>query len=158
MPKCEGPLYLKHQFTIDGLWNLLWGGNHLGRPFFAFWFVTALFVAAIVHRLMQNFPVWVPWAMALCGLGVVYWAGPALANVPLSAGVAWPSLIFVLAGVAFRKMRSRIDLGLKAGLALFAVGALLAGSGVAAPLDMKQADFGTPTSVWPWLPLSVQVC
>lgn len=137
-------LYFKHQFTADGLLNLLWGGNHLGRPFSAFWFVTALFVAVILLRLMQYLPQWVPWVLALFGLAVAYAAGPALANIPLSAGVALPALIFVLAGVAFRRMRSSVDLGVKSGLAMFVTGALLAVSGLAAPLDMKQADFGTP--------------
>jgi len=137
-------LYLSGEFKPEGMFKLLWGGSQLGRPFSAFWFVTALFIAVIILRLLQHLPSWTAWAIAAAGLVAAYFAGPFLASLPLSAGVAWPAMIFILAGSGFRNLRHRIGSPLATGSLLTGAAAALAVSGVASPFDIKKADFGTP--------------
>jgi acyltransferase len=137
-------LYLRGEFELSGLIDLVWGGNHLGRPLSAFWFVTALFMVAVVLRILQALPMWVPLALAVAGIIVAHTNGDQLASIPLSIGVAWPCLIFVLAGYGLRVAKLASAVKLRAGAAMFAAGTVLAATGAAAPLNIKQADFGTP--------------
>ncbi|WP_166788197.1 acyltransferase family protein [Cryobacterium glaciale] len=123
--------------------NVLLGGSYMGAPFFAFWFVTALFGACLLLRALQRFPVWLPWGVAAAGLGVAYLAPDFLTTVPFSLGVAVPAMIFILAGISFRRIAPRLERGWVS-VALLAGSAALIVTGVSQPLDMKQGDFGTP--------------
>lgn len=140
----EAWLYLRGDFQPAHLMNLLWGGNHLGRPFSAFWFVTALFLAVIALRVLQRLPMWFVCLFALAGLGAAHTIGPQLADLPLSVGVAWPALVFVLAGYGFRKIRPRITAPVPVGAASLGAGVVFAVTGVASSFNIKQANFGTP--------------
>ena len=122
------------------------GGAYVGRPYSAFWFISALFVVAITYRLMQNLPTWAHWSVALVGLAVAYAAPTFLTAIPLGAGVAFPSLIFVLSGAVFRRERSRFRRPLMVAACLLAASAATVFLGYSGPLDIKQADFGTPVS------------
>ncbi|TFC29340.1 acyltransferase [Cryobacterium sp. TMT1-3] len=122
--------------------NVLLGGSYMGAPFFAFWFVTALFGACLLLRALQRFPVWLPWAIANAGLAVAYLAPDALTAVPFSLGVAVPAMIFILAGMLFRRIAPKLKKWVA--VALVAGSAALVVTGLAQPLDMKQGDFGTP--------------
>lgn len=137
-------LITRGELGATDLLDLIWGGNHLGRPFSAFWFVTALFAVSLMLRMLRRLPMLVIWTIAICGLGAAYLAGPALAEVPLSFGTAWPCLVFVLAGYGTAKVRPRFERPLAFAPIFLGIGALLAATGIAAPLDLKQADFGTP--------------
>ncbi|WP_166790254.1 MULTISPECIES: acyltransferase family protein [unclassified Cryobacterium] len=124
--------------------NVLLGGSYMGAPFFAFWFVTALFGACLLLRALQRFPVWLPWAVAVAGLTVAYLAPDALTAVPFSLGVAVPAMIFILAGISFRRIAPRLRSRGWVSVALLAGSAALIVTGLSQPLDMKQGDFGTP--------------
>ncbi|AFR47691.1 acyltransferase family protein [Gordonia sp. KTR9] len=124
--------------------DILWGGAELGRPYSAFWFVTALFFAAVLLRSMQRLPRWTPWALSIVGLVVCYTYSSAVAALPLSLGVAVPATLFVLAGVSFRSVREHIRRPAVLGAAALLVSGVLIISGLSGPMDMKQADFGTP--------------
>ncbi|WP_439033000.1 acyltransferase family protein [Gordonia terrae] len=126
------------------LLNLLWGGSELGRPFSAFWFVTALFFAVILLRSLQRLPRFVPWTVSICVLIMCYLDSSAVSALPLSAGVAVPAMLFILLGSAFRSIRSVVQQPLWIGTGLLVLPAILVGSHLSAPMDMKQADFGTP--------------
>lgn len=135
---------------VETIWKTVWGGAFAGRPFSAFWFVTALFFGALLYRWCGSLRWrgsdlrWLPWIPALLGLGIAYATDGLLAKLPLSAGVAVPCLIFVLAGSTAQRHRQSIRHPRTVGLALLAVSAALVIGGVSAPLDLKQADFGTP--------------
>ncbi len=124
--------------------EILWGGSNLGRPYSAFWFVTALFFAALFLRSLQRLPAWASWVIALGGLAICYANSSVASAFPLSVGIAVPAMLFVLLGSAFRAIRPRMRYPLSTGIALLGLSTVLVLFGWSAPLDMKQADFGTP--------------
>lgn len=126
--------------------DLLLGGAYLPRPYSAFWFVTALFVAVILAALLERFPIGWQWASAGVLLLVAYLVGPGLAQVPLAAAVGASCVVFVLAGRWLRRVRDRVDRPLLVGMIAVAGGLLLAVTGVVRPLELKGADFGTPVA------------
>jgi fucose 4-O-acetylase-like acetyltransferase len=126
--------------------NLLLGGAYLPRPYSAFWFVTALFVAVVVAALLERMPLSRQWVIAGAVLLVAYLVGPALAQVPLDAGVGVVCVVFVVAGRTLRHLRDTIRRPVVVGSAAVLGGLLLAGFGVVRPLDLKYADFGTPVA------------
>ncbi|UFS57864.1 acyltransferase family protein [Subtercola endophyticus] len=130
--------------NVHSLADIVLGGSHLGRPFSAFWFVSALFIVAFVYRLIERLPNWCAWVIALALLALAYIEPHLVAAVPLSGGVAVSALIFVLLGTAFRKSRTQFSRPTVTAVALLAASAALIASGVSRPLDMKQANFGTP--------------
>lgn len=119
------------------------GGAYSAKPYSAFWFLTALFFAALLYRALQRFPVWVPWTLSAAGLIAAYLAPGLVKAIPLSIGVSCGALIFILCGRAARRfeahMRHRLLYAFC--LILIASTSIFLGSG---SLDMKQADFGYP--------------
>lgn len=125
------------------LGEMLLGGTYVESPLYTFWFATALIFAALLYRALERLPGWVPWAVAAAGLAAVHAAPRVVADVPLSLGVAVPSLLFLLLGTVAKRLRPRIGRPLIVGLALLAVGAILVATGASGPVDVKQGDFGT---------------
>jgi fucose 4-O-acetylase-like acetyltransferase len=124
--------------------RLLLGGSGLTGPFAAFWFVTALFVAVIVLRAIQGFPVALQFALALVALAVTYAQSSIVAKIPLAAGVACTCLIFVLAGRVFKGMRSRVTRPLMVGSLLLLGSACTILAGLSSYVDLKNAKLGVP--------------
>lgn len=122
--------------------NLLLGGAYLTRPFSAFWFVTALFVAVVVAACIQRLPLWVQWVASAALLTAAYMIGAPLALVPWDAAVGAACVVFVIAGRTLRMYRERFPTAMLVGGGI--VGLVVAGLGWSAPLDLKVADFGTP--------------
>ncbi|GAA4146818.1 acyltransferase family protein [Leifsonia shinshuensis] len=120
------------------------GGALLTGQFAAFWFVTALFFAAIYLRLLERLPEIVQWAVPLVALVALWVFHVPFQQVPLSAGVAVPCLIFVLAGRQLKRVRSRVPRPGLVGLGLLVVGFALVATNVVPPVDLKQSDFGLP--------------
>lgn len=129
--------------TMTDLVRLAVGGQHLVRPFSAFWFVTALFVCAVAFRALERFPTPVAWAVAVGGLVTTVIAPELVLLPPLSAGTAMPALVFVLVGRTARGLLPRVRRPVLTGTVLVAAAALAIALGVR-PLDLKHADFGTP--------------
>lgn len=119
------------------------GGQYATRPFSAFWFVTALFTAVMVRRLLQPLPLAFSWLVALLALGVATVVPDAVAALPLGIGSGVAALVFVLAGDAARPVLQRITHPALVGTTLVLLGMIAVACG-SAPLDLKQADFGTP--------------
>ena len=131
-------------FALVDPMRLLAGGAYIGRPFSAFWFVTALFVATLVAHPIGRLPLLWQWLIASVLLAGGYLAGDVIALVPLDAGVALACVIFIVAGRTLRAVRSRIPRPLWVGVGLLAVAAAVVASGISAPLDLKYGDFGVP--------------
>jgi acyltransferase len=120
------------------------GGTYIGRPYSAFWFMGALFGVALLYRLMQSWPMWVRSILSISALSVGYVIPDFLAAVPLGMGVALPSLIFIVAGHAFKLHRARFAQPVVTGALLLLCCAVAIVVGVSKPLDLKHSDFGTP--------------
>ena len=130
-------------FTWQFVVRLVAGGSYLGRPFSAFWFLSALFVACLLYRLLERSR-WAIAGVATAGL-VAAWTLPlALAAIPLGAGIAIPALSFMFAGVMLKRIRERILLPALVGACLIVIAGAIVALGWADPLDMKRGDFGTP--------------
>lgn len=124
--------------------SALLGGAALGGQFAAFWFVTALFFAAVYYRVLEGLPLWAQWAVPLAALIALWAFHLPLQTVPLSAATAVPCLVFVLAGRHFRLLRTRIRYAGPIGAALLLIGFALVATRVVPPVDLKQSDYGTP--------------
>lgn len=82
--------------------DALLGGSYATRPYTTFWFFTALFVAAVLYRVLERFPPLVRGAVIAGGLLANLLAGPALARVPLSTATALGALAFIWLGARLR--------------------------------------------------------
>lgn len=122
----------------------LLGGSYAGRPYSAFWFVSALFVVCLLYRLIEWTPYWAQWGLAASTLCLAYVFPGVVAQVPLGAASGAGALVFVLAGGAFRQIRMRIPVPTFIALAGLTIATTLVAAGWSAPLDIKKGDFGTP--------------
>jgi acyltransferase len=130
--------------NLTSLQPILLGGHYVGKPFSAFWFVTALFVVAVALRILERGPRWLPWGSALILLGIAYSSHGALAAIPEAIGTGLACLVFVLAGTLVRRFRDRITRPVVTSLLLLAISATLVATGLSSLVDLKGADFGTP--------------
>ncbi|WP_425863879.1 acyltransferase family protein [Arthrobacter sp. TWP1-1] len=137
-------LILKGEFGIGEAMRLVLGGSYVGRPFSAFWFVTALFVATLLFRLLERVQKFYQWVIPVVALAVTYGYSESVAAIPFSAGVALPCLIFMLAGFTLKGHRELVRRPLMTGATMIFLATLLILTRLSAPLDLKQADFGTP--------------
>lgn len=124
--------------------SLFFGGSYLGRPFSAFWFVTALFTALIVYLFVERLPLKWKLAFLIGTLILAYAIGPLLARIPLSIGVAIPCIAFIMAGQALRHVRAQIQHNLVVGIGCLVFGFTPVVWGPVASLDLKVGSFGTP--------------
>jgi fucose 4-O-acetylase-like acetyltransferase len=122
----------------------VYGGSMVNRPFSAFWFVTALFFATLMVRMMEKWGHGAAWWVAGVGLLACALGGDKVARAPLAIGVAVPCMIFILAGNWLRERRARITRPMTIGLSLVAVSFTLVFTGISAPLKLKYGDFGLP--------------
>lgn len=126
--------------------NLLWGGQFAtGRPFWAIWFVPALFFATLIYRLLARLPILLQWlvALALCIVSV-YVPGDFARYLPLGMGLALPGVLFMVAGVTLQRIRSLITHPVGVGLLLLVVSFGSMAFGLSGPVDLKELDLGTP--------------
>jgi fucose 4-O-acetylase-like acetyltransferase len=130
---------------FDAIRPLL-GGSYIGMPFSAFWFLSALFIAVLLFRSMQRWPLGVTLVVIVASLGVAYAFPAQVSAIPLGAGVALPSLAFVAAGALIRRVQASIVRPVLVAISLLVGSVAAIASGVSAPLDLKKADFGTPVT------------
>ncbi|WP_104165349.1 acyltransferase family protein [Arthrobacter sp. SX1312] len=122
----------------------LMGGSLNAGPFGAYWFMTALFLSALMFRALERVPLVLRTAL-IVGLAVVtHVFREVLAPLPLSIGVAGAALVFMLAGQALQHLRSRVRGPVRVGAVCLVVGVVPVVAGVSAPLDMKYGELGTP--------------
>lgn len=124
--------------------NIVRGGWFISRPFSAFWFVTALFVATVLMRWLSNVSPVLPWFVG--GLGVA-WAivdPVGIKQVPEAAGLALPAVFFLCVGWLLRGHRSDIPKPAAFGLVLLVPALLLASVPSVAAFNMKSGVLGTP--------------
>lgn len=97
-------------FDFD-FWELskqfLLGGSYALRPLTTLWFLTALFAAALMYRLLFRFNNIVIWGVAIIGLSANVVFGSALAKVPWSLATATGALFFIHSGQCIATLQSR---------------------------------------------------
>jgi fucose 4-O-acetylase-like acetyltransferase len=124
------------------------GGSYIGMPYSAFWFITALFFAAVLYRALDGLVGrWAPVAaLAVGSLGLVAaeHSPEALRSVWWAAGLAVPCLVYVAAGAALRIARPYVPAPLPLGLLLAAAGFAAFVVADVSPPVIKSADFGDP--------------
>jgi acyltransferase len=122
----------------------LLGGTHAPRPFSAFWFITALFVACVLLRALERYPRYVSWLVVAAGLGLCQLDRFAVSDIWWSAGTAVPSMVFLLIGIELRHHRAAIGRPGLTGAVLLVAGLLPFVTDRVATLNMKPGNFGTP--------------
>lgn len=144
-----GVLYLAARVVVSdksvlsGVLSILLGGSYLGRPFSAFWFVTALFALAMLVRALDHWPAWVGWVIAALGLLAAYAWPSAVTAAPWALGATVSSLVFVLVGRLMREILPTIKYPLTIGAMTLILGFLPAALG-SSGVDIKAANFGIP--------------
>ncbi|WP_448809196.1 acyltransferase family protein [Agromyces bauzanensis] len=138
-----GTLIVSGRLSLGRSLSPILGGAYATRPFTTFWFFTALFVVAVLMRILDDLPQPALFSIAVVALGLGAFAGGALARIPLSIGVAIPCLAFALMG---RLLHDWFDLRswrVRWAAAIVLVLAI-AVSLAAAAINLKYGDFGTP--------------
>ncbi|WIB78909.1 acyltransferase [Curtobacterium sp. MCPF17_002] len=120
------------------------GGDWISRPYSAFWFVTCLFVAAVLMRWLERLHPFMPWFVAGVGIAWCIVDRYPISHIPESAGTAMPALAFLLAGMMLRRARDTIDRPLAVGLVLLVPAWWLGWSGALETLNVKGGNLGTP--------------
>jgi fucose 4-O-acetylase-like acetyltransferase len=104
--------------------------------------VTALFIDVVLCRWLveQHWSV----TVLILGGGVVaaVIAGPYLADVPLSIGLAWPCAVFVMSGFMLRRYRDHAHWWIAVPVLVAAAVGL--GTHILEPLTIKSGSFGQP--------------
>lgn len=118
------------------------GGSYAVRPFTTFWFVTTLFVAVLLLKLLRRTPTVVQILVPVLALGLGYAAGPELARVPLGIGLAVPCLFYLAAGLALRRVESRIPRPGVAAAALVGIPLVLIAAGDMEYMNIKGGQMG----------------
>ncbi|KQM84126.1 acyltransferase [Agromyces sp. Leaf222] len=129
---------------VEWLGRAALGGAHAGRPYSTFWFITALFFAAVLMRWLSRVAPALVWIVA--GAGVVWCAVDrwSIATIPLSLGLALPAMAFVAIGHLLKTHRHRIRRPMLVGLLLAVPALLLGGFGLIAPINLKYGNLGDP--------------
>ncbi len=119
-------------------------GQASAMPYTTFWFVSVLFFTVTLRRLIDRLPHHITWVIAGAGVVSAPLIGKALARTPLGIGSAIPCLVFLLIGTAAHTLRPKITRPALVGAALLTVSIAVILTHMAAPLDIKQGDYGTP--------------
>lgn len=124
--------------------DLLWGGERATTPFTAFWFMTAIFVAAILFRILMLAPRWVYYGCLALALVSSIFDEQLLGGMPLAVDVGAVSILFMAAGHAYRKIEPRIGHFHAGAAAVIVLCGILVATGTSARMTLKTGDFGTP--------------
>lgn len=125
----------------------LLGGRYMyGKPFWAFWFSTALFVLVVAYWLIRRLPFWAQWSLAIALLVPAYVVPELVRMAPWAAATGLCCLTFLLAGRTTRRFEARIGDRIRPviGAVLAAVAFAAFATGLVRPVDLKLVQFGTP--------------
>ena len=150
-------LVIAHHFTpwpFTDTWGTVagavFGGGFTDMPFLAFWFISVLFFAVLLTRLLVRLPWWAQAAAAVAGLGLAQTPHSAMSYTVLGIGLAPACAAYILAGFWFRRLSAsppvsslvRSRWSGAAGLMLVAAGLTGVALG-ASTMNMKWSGFGT---------------
>jgi len=122
----------------------IWGGLGALRPWTAFWFFSAFFIAVLVVRWSMRAGWWWTLAFAYVALVCTYVEPEIAKRAPLAAIAAVGCTGFVLFGIGLRELRPHLRHPATVGLCAIGVGIAGISLPFYRPLGIKSADFGTP--------------
>lgn len=130
-------------FSLVDDWTILLGTGTSSRPFTTFWFLGSLLFVAVIYRLISHLPLWAQGAIAVVGAVAGTLFGGPLSNTPFFIGTACYCLVFVVAGVAARRLEPAVRRPVLLGAAMLvaSAGAILLGVDF---VDLKSGHLGTP--------------
>jgi hypothetical protein len=135
-----------HAFT-EPIGDLILGGWYLVRPWSAFWFITALFVACVFMRSLERFPPFVVWAVGSAGV-LWAWLDPTtLRALPLAIGQGVAAVFFLCVGRLLAEHRHRVRRPVVVGLLWAAPAFLVGAAGVTPRMDLKAGVLEGPATV-----------
>jgi len=121
-----------------------WGGLGALRPWTAFWFFSAFFIAVLIVRVSMRGGWWWTLAFAYAGLIISHVEPETARLAPLAAIAAMACTGFVLLGIGLRELRRRLRHPVRVGLGALGVGIAGIFVPIYRPLEIKSADFGVP--------------
>ncbi|MDY6056153.1 acyltransferase family protein [Micrococcus sp.] len=136
---------LRDEMKVGDLLRLVWGGSRLAEPFSAFWFMSALFVAALIYRWGRESNRSKLLILVAAGMYLAAYAFPRwVALLPGSVGMGVVCLLFIAGGEWSR--RHVPEAGLLSPVPWIAMGvpSLAWISGALPPLDLKYGQIGLP--------------
>ncbi|MGO1522320.1 MAG: acyltransferase family protein [Nesterenkonia sp.] len=149
-------LVIVHHYTprpFEGTWptvrGALIGGAETDTPFLAFWFISVLFFAVLLARLVMPLPWWVHLGVAVAGLSLAQIPDSAVSYTPLGIGLAPACAAYILAGFWFRRIMSTTSAAVLMSSRWSVVGLPLIVAGFAGvalgaeTMNMKWSGFGT---------------
>ena len=121
------------------------GGSYAQRPFTAFWFLTALFAAVVMLRLLDRMPAYLVWISSAALLLLNMLVGSYLALVPLSLATATGAIFFIQTGRFVAQIHQRVSVRLLQIVAVLLIAMCLVTltmiPGTFYPLEMKRGNF-----------------
>lgn len=136
-------------FEVGFLRDAIFGGAYLSRPFSAFWFFPALFLAALMYWAVSRLPALAQGAVAVAVLALVALLPGPLVALPFSIGQSLVGVVLMMAGrlaAAWPRQRWRgaRPWGGAIGAAAVVGGLALTVSGVVPWIDIRSLDLGIP--------------
>jgi fucose 4-O-acetylase-like acetyltransferase len=135
------------QYTVRFVAGQVMGGRYMAdKPFWAFWFSTALFVLVLAYWAVSKLPLWAQWIVAVVLLIPAYVVPDLVRMVPFAAATGLACMVFLLAGRTVRRFEGRVPALVRVVVgAVAVVGSFnVFGTGLAQPVDLKVVEFGTP--------------
>ncbi len=135
------------QFTVRFVAGQVMGGRYMAdKPFWAFWFSTALFVLVVAYWAVSKLPLWAQWIVAVVLLIPAYVVPDLVRMVPFAAATGLACMVFLLAGRTVRRFEGLVPLVPRVVVGVLAVvlSLVVFGTGLAQPVDLKVVEFGTP--------------
>ncbi|MFC7787717.1 acyltransferase family protein [Microbacterium sp. MAHUQ-60] len=124
--------------------DLLIGGAHISRPWSAFWFISALFVASIGMRFLDRHSAILPWFVGSAALAWCYAEPSSARSLPLAAVQGAVGILFMCVGRFLRAQEAHIASPLVVGLIFISVPLVLTVADILPSLNLKAADLGEP--------------
>lgn len=129
-------------FDDDVILGALHGGTMTDMPYLAFWFISVMFFAALLLRVVVALPWWVGAAVAVVGLTLAQLPDSQMAATFLGLGLVPACMAYMLAGWWFRRLQHLVPAPRVVGPAAVVIG--LGGVTLgAAPMNIKWSGFGT---------------
>ncbi|MDR8019361.1 acyltransferase family protein [Nesterenkonia aerolata] len=120
----------------------LHGGAMTDMPYLAFWFISVMFFAAMLLRVLVALPWWVGVLVAVGGLTLAELPDSQMAYTFLGLGLVPACTAYMLAGWWFRRLHHLVPAPAVLGPAAVVMGIAAVALGVA-PMNMKWSGFGT---------------
>ena len=124
--------------------DLLWGGERATTPFTAFWFMTAIFAAALFFRILMQAPRWVYLGCLAAALAATVFDEQLLGDKPGAVDVGAACVLFMAAGHAYRRIEARVGRFHAGAVGVVVLCGILVATGTSARMTLKAGDFGTP--------------